>query len=141
MASTQRDTVARFFQTFEALNCDAHVALRSPRCHHRLIPALLNMPAMTNEHWYANFTSMKPIIASFPTTIKEMFENGGNHVTAWVGARVEFEDEARDEREGVDWNHDGEFMFVFTLNGTRDKIDCILEFLDVGTAVPLQGLM
>jgi len=132
MVSTQRSTALAFLQSFQHLDVDANLALRTPNCIHSMAPASLNYPAsMTNEQFAAHLSSVKPILATFPVTASEIFEHeGSNQVTVWATSNATFREEAKDEDPGIEWSYRGEYMFVLVLNRAGDRIERIVEFLD-----------
>lgn len=132
MASTQRSTAQAFLRSFEELDVDSNVALRTPDCLHSMAPASLNFPeAMTNEQFATHLRSLKSILAKLPVTAKEIFEHeGSNQVTIWATSNATFREEAKDEDSGLDWSYQGEYMFILFLSRAGDKIERIVEFLD-----------
>ena len=141
MASTQRNIANAFLQSFEHLDTDANLALRAPGCVHSFAPATLNMPAsMTNEQWGAHLNSMKSILSTFPVEAKEIFEHeGSTQVTVWATSNAVFREEAKDAELGLDWNYQGEYIFVLVFNESGDKIERILEFLDSKKVLDFQA--
>lgn len=143
MASIQRSIALAFLQSFQELDIDSNLALRTPGCCHIMAPASLNYPpSMTNEQWAAHLFPLKSILATFPVTAKEIFEHeGSNQVTIWATSNAIFREEAKDEDSGLDWSYHGEYIFIFLFNQTGDKIERIVEFLDSQKVVELGPLM
>ncbi|TKA47810.1 hypothetical protein B0A49_14037 [Cryomyces minteri] len=143
MASVQRSTALAFLQSFQELDVNSHLALRTPGCRHTMAPASLNYPpSMTNEQFAAHLSSLRTIIASFPVTAKEIFEHeGGNQVTIWATSSATFREEAKDEDSGLDWSYYGEYIFILSFNQAGDKIERIVEFVDSKRAVEVGVLV
>ena len=132
MASIQHSIALAFLQSFQQLDADSNLALRTPGCRHVMAPASLNYPpSMTNEQWAAHLSSLKPIVSTFPVTAKELFEDdGSNQVTIWATSNATFREEAKDEDSGLNWSYHGEYIFILLFNQAGDKIERIVEFLD-----------
>ena len=143
MASIQRSIALAFLQSFQELDLDSNLALRTPGCLHTMAPASLNFPpSMTNEQWAAHLLSIKSILATLPVAAKEIFEHeGSNQVTIWATSNATFREEAKDEDSGLDWSYHGEYVFVLLLNQAGDKIERIFEFLDSKKVVELGVLI
>src|ERR1700761_230777 len=110
MASIQRRTALAFLQTFQELDVNSNLALRTPDCRHTMAPASLNYPpSITNEQFAAHILSLKEIIAKFPGTVKEIFEHEtSNQVTIWATSNATFREEAKDDDSSIDWSYHGE---------------------------------
>ena len=143
MASTQRSIALAFLQSFQELDGDSNLALRTPGCSHIMGPASLNYPpSMTNEQWGAHLLSLKSILATLPVTAKEIFEHeGSNQVTIWATSNATFREEVKGEDSGVDWSYHGEYIFILLFNQAGDKIERIVEFLDSTRVVEVKELI
>lgn len=143
MASIQRSIALAFLQSFQDLDIDSNLALRTPGCSHIFAPASLNFPpSMTNEQWAAHVLSLKSILANLPVTAKEIFaQEGSSQVTIWATSEARFREEAKDEDSGLNWIYHGEYIFILLLNQTGDKIERIVEFLDSKKVVEVGALL
>ena len=145
MASIQRTTAMAFLHSFQDLDGESNLALRTPGCSHTMAPASMNfLPTMTNEQWAAHLSSMKQILAALPVTAKEIFEHpGSNQVTIWATSNATFRQEAKDEGEdeGCDWSYHGEYIFILLFNQAGDKIERIVEFIDSKKVAELGTLL
>jgi len=140
-ASTQRNTALAFLETFDTLDSDSNLALRTPSCRHSMGPASLNFtPDMTNQQWAAHFQPLKEILSSFPVTAKEIFESG-NQVTIWATSNALFREEAKDDEEGIDWTYEGEYIFILFFEEGGERIERIVEFLDSAKVAPVRALL
>lgn len=144
MASIRRDTAIAFIRTFENLDLDANIALRTPNCRHTIGPMSLGYkPDMTNDDFINHFSHIKEIIASFPVMVREIFaDETGRPITIWAYSRAIFKDEVKDDEEPkVDWSYYGEYMFVLFMNEAGDKVERIIEFVDSDKVTKVRQLM
>lgn len=143
MSSTQRKVAQAFLDSFETLDADANIALRTADCVHTMAPSSLDFPpSMTNEQWKAHVSRLKPVLATLPVTAKEIFQaDGGNKLTIWAESDATFRPEAKDDDPSVDWSYRGEYMFVLLFNDAGDRIERIVEFIDAKKAADVMGLM
>ena len=132
MPSTQHDIAVAWMNSFDDLDLEANLALRTPNCEHNMAPASGGgQGSMTHEQWKAHGLFLKSMILKFPVKAKEFFEHeGSNQITVWATSEVEFRKEAMDDDPSVDWSYHGEYMFIFVFNKTGDKLERIIEFLD-----------
>jgi hypothetical protein len=139
MASIPHQIALAFCASFQHLDLDANLALRTSDCTHIFAPASLKMsPSMNNEQWAAHAQSLKAILSSFPVEAKEIFaQEGSNHITIWATSDARFRDDVKDEESGLDWSYYGEYIFVLQLNQAGDKIQRIVEFLDSKKVIDL----
>ena len=75
---------------------------------------------------------------------KEVIESqDSNQVVVWAMSETCFRDEVKDAGIPEDeWAYKGEYMFVFTMDESGEKIERVLEFLDSKkTKDTLLGLM
>ena len=140
MTSIQRQIALAFCESFENLDAEANVALRSPDCRHEFGPSSMNMgEPRTNDQFIAHVSSLKETLTGIPVTPKEIFECG-SHVTIWATSTATFRDEVKDADPDVDWSYHGEYMFVLVFNQAGDKIERIIEFLDSKKVAEVRAL-
>ena len=73
--SRQREIAMRFINTFDELDMEGHIATRSPKCRHTIIPSSLGYkPDMTNDEFAGHFKALTTVIRAFPVTSKEVLE-------------------------------------------------------------------
>lgn len=76
-------------------------------------------------------------MAGFPVFAKEYIESdSGNQVVVWATSKTEFREELKDDgiaRE--EWEYAGEYVFMFTMDESGEKVVKCIEFLD-GAATP-----
>lgn len=71
-----------------------------------------------------------------------MEDEAQNRVIVWAGGEAFFKDEFKDEGATVEaWTYVGEYMFVFTLDESGEKIERVMEFLDSKAADHARDLM
>ena len=142
MTSPQRQTALAFLDTFRNLDVDANLALRAPDCVHQMGPASLGYSpdGMNNDQFGEHFRGLQPLISHFPVAPKQIFHSpGSNIVTIWATSEAQFQQEAMDDE--LEWEYHGEYLFVFTLNQTGDRIQHIVEYLDSQKVVQVSKLL
>jgi hypothetical protein len=141
MASPLHSLALAFCASFQDLDIDANIALRTPDCTHVFAPASLNFPpSMKNAEWAAHASSLTAILSSFPVVAKEIFTSeGSNTVTIWATSEAVFREDVKEE--GVEWSYYGEYMFVLQLEKEGERIERVVEFLDSTKVVEVRVLM
>jgi hypothetical protein len=129
MASKQRQTALAFLNTFDNLDYEANIALRTTDCRHSFAPASLGIGEKNNEQFESHVKSLQNIIEGIPVTPKQVFE-GNNQITVWATSETRFKEVAKASAPDLDWTYQGEYIFIFTFNDAGDKIQHIVEFLD-----------
>jgi len=68
---------------------------------------------------------------------------GSNQVTVWATSQTHFCDDVKDEDIAADeWVYEGEYIFLFSMDKTGERITPTIEFLDSKKIVEqLMGLM
>jgi len=100
---------------------------------HTFAPASLNPPPMMGRDAFAKHTSsLQNIMIGFPVTIIETIESEkGNQVVMWVTADALFREEVKDkEILEEEWKYRGEYVFMFTMDASEEKVVKVVEFLD-----------
>ncbi|KIW72682.1 hypothetical protein, variant [Phialophora macrospora] len=129
MTSKQRQIALAFLDTFESLDYEANLALRTIDCRHSFAPASLGIGEKSNEQFESHLKSLQKTIEGIPVTAKQIFE-GNNQITVWATSDTKFKAVAKARDPDLDWTYQGEYIFIFTFNDAGDKIQHILEFLD-----------
>ena len=80
-------------------------------------------------------------MTGFPVTAKEYTESEScNQVTVWATSKAIFRDDVKDDEE--EWEYEGEYVFMFWMDGSGERIERTVEFLDsLGTRERLMKLM
>lgn len=143
--SNPRKTALAFLATFETLDLETNLSLRTDGCRHDLAPSSMGYPSpKTNEQFAKHFKFIQQVIKSFPVTPKEVFESetqNSTQVTVWATSTATFRDEVKDDDGSVDWTYLGEYMFIFFIDRTGSKIERIIEFIDSQRVMGIQGLI
>ncbi|TVY21195.1 Austinol synthesis protein J [Lachnellula arida] len=132
MTSTRHQTALHFIQAFETLSVDTFLSLQTPTCQHIFAPASLSVPPKNNAAFAAHIAGIKQLMEGFPVTAKEVIDSqGSNQVVVWATSETRFRDEVKDTGIPEDeWAYKGEYLFVFTMDESGEKIERVLEFLD-----------
>jgi hypothetical protein len=140
MTSTPVATALAFVHTFDTFGTLDTSKLLSFRCHQCIhISSRLHhfhYPLPLDNAAYAEFISnMVPFIERWPVTAKEIIgDEKLNRVTIWAESEAKFKDEVKDD--GIDegeWVWKGEYVFIFSMDKSGEKIERIVEFLDSKT--------
>jgi hypothetical protein len=137
----QRTTLP-FVNTLEQLDIRGNLATRAPDCIHESTPALHGVKhRKTNETRPSLITPIQESRIYFKDDYKKIWVNEGNVVTVYMSTTAAFPGEVKGNDESIDWTFYGEYIFVFELNETGDKIKYSLEFLDRKNAENVLTLM
>ncbi|KAL4905046.1 hypothetical protein BDW74DRAFT_178055 [Aspergillus multicolor] len=88
-------------------------------------------------------TKLKTLMTEFPVSAKEYIESEGcNQVVVWASSVTEFREEAMDTDIGKEeWEFNGEYVFILTMDERGEKIVRCVEFLDSLATVRLLELV
>jgi hypothetical protein len=144
MPSTRHNTALRYIQAFETLSVETFLSIQTPSCVHTFAPASINIPLPLDANAFVkHISNLKQILKGFPVTAKEILEDEAkNSVIVWAGSQAIFHDELMDAgipRE--EWDYRGEYVFIFTMDGSGEKVERVVEFLDSKETERLRGLM
>lgn len=127
MSSKRRETALAFLSAFENLDFEGNLLLRTPDCTHIFRPSS-QPPPINNSQFAAHIQKLKAVISRFPVWPKEVMEDEQqNQVIVWAEGDAFFKDELKDEG---DWSYRGEYVFIFTMDQSGEKIERVVEFLD-----------
>ncbi|CZR64184.1 uncharacterized protein PAC_14081 [Phialocephala subalpina] len=131
MSSTRRGTALAFLAAFENLDIDAHISLRAPTCSNIFTPSS-QPPPLNNSGFAAHLSRLRAVIERFPVWPKEIMEDEKqNRVVIWATGEAHFKEEVRDGGlTQEEWLYKGEYMFIISLDGSGEKIERVVEFLD-----------
>lgn len=142
MASLPHKIALAWCASFQDLDADANLALRTPDCIHNFAPASLNMPSLSNDQFAVHIQDLKAILSSFPVTPKQIFaQEGSRQVAIWATSDARFREEVKSVDPKLNWSYYGEYMFVLQLYRAGDKIEQIAEFLDSKKVLDLGEVM
>lgn len=144
MSSQLRQTALAYIDGFRTLTPETFLAILAPSAEHKFAPASLNLPQSMDAAAFANHLgSLREVLAGFPVFPKEIFENEGlGQVTIWATSETIFHEKAKDDAvSSEDWKFHGEYMFILTMDESREKIVQTIEFLDSKATERLRELM
>lgn len=98
---------------------------------------------MDPHTFVSHLNSLKEVLDSFPVSTKEIFENKEKRqVTIWATSLAIFRDEAKDDAiSDEDWLYRGEYIFIFDMDESEEKIESVFEFVDSKGTERLRELM
>ncbi|KAI9688714.1 MAG: hypothetical protein M1822_001071 [Bathelium mastoideum] len=145
MVSARLETARRFIGMFETLDTHTLDSILAEKHVHEFAPASLGTGTPYDKQgMIEHIDRLHDILDGFPVFAKEYVESeDSNRVTVWATSRTIFRDDARDDEISPDeWAYEGEYIFIFSMNETGDKIVRTVEFLDSkATADKLRPLM
>jgi len=144
MSSKSSQTVLSYLEGFKTLSPDAFLPFLAPTALLRLAPASMSPPGpMTLEAFTNHLIGLREFLERFPIYPKEIFDSDEKgHVTIWATSEATFKEECKDDGLSEDeWAFKGEYIFIFSLDESREKIVDIVEFLDSKSALRFGELM
>lgn len=144
MPSKSHQTALSYLQAFSTLSPDSFLAILSPTATHQFAPSSISLPPALSPPAFAHhIDSLRHVLVGFPVTPTEIWADEANgQVTIWARSQTIFREEAKDS--GVaeeEWCYRGEYIFVLTLDETRERVERVLEFVDSKGTEGLRGLM
>lgn len=129
--STQLHTAKAYIAFFATLDDSLLSPLLSDDTfEHIMAPASLAIPPLSKAEFLAHSAGLRKIMSGFPVVAKEYLESeSGNSVVVWATSRTEFREEVKREG-GEDWEYEGEYVFMLTMDASGDKILRVVEVLD-----------
>ncbi|KAJ5081883.1 hypothetical protein NUU61_010147 [Penicillium alfredii] len=144
MPSTLRQTALTFIDGFKSLSADSFLAVLAPTSIHKFAPSSISVPPDLDPNTFAHHVqNLRNVLSGFPVFPKEIFENEEKRqVTVWATSLAIFRDEVKDKAlSDEEWAYRGEYIFIFTMDESREKIVNILEFVDSKGTERLRELM
>ena len=145
MTSKLHQTAKQFLDQFGTLDVQALESILADNYYHEFAPASINPPGPFDRPGFLNHHgTIRDIMIGFPVAAKEyIVSEASRQVTVWATAETVFRDEAKDgEVSEEEWRFKGEYVFMFTMDESGEKITRTIEFLDSkATADKLMGLM
>lgn len=134
MESKRLQTAKKFINHFETLDADTLASVLAQDYSHHFAPASLAFPSpFTKEQFIKHSAVLGKVMKGFPVYPKEYVESeASNQVTVWATSRVLWRDEVvgEGEEERKKWEFEGEYVFMFWMNESGEKIVRTVEFLD-----------
>ncbi|KAJ0416334.1 hypothetical protein BJY00DRAFT_291776 [Aspergillus carlsbadensis] len=143
MPSQRLLTAQKYIAHFENLDETLLATPLSETYTHEFAPASLNAPGpLTKTGFLAHGASLREILTGFPVTAKEYFEcEASNNVIVWATGVPHFKKELMDG-EAAEWEYMGEYVFMFWMDESGERIERSVEFLDsAATKDRIYGLM
>ncbi|KAL4734525.1 hypothetical protein BDV11DRAFT_54250 [Aspergillus similis] len=133
MPSQRLLTAQKFISYFATLENAILEPLLAESYHHQFAPAALNPPGPFDRAGFlAHLGGLKDIMSGFPVFAKEYIESqSANQVVVWATSKTQFREEVKDD--GVSENErefGGEYVFMFTMDESGEKVVRCVEFLD-----------
>lgn len=144
MSSKLRQTALAYIEGFRTLSPETFLSVLAPSAEHKFAPASLNLPSSMDAAAFANHLgSLREVLAGFPVFPKEIFENEGlGQVTIWATSETIFHEEAKgNDVSAEEWRFHGEYIFILTMDESRNEVAQIIEFLDSKATERLRELM
>lgn len=144
MSSQRLLTAKTFLSYFTSLDESILEPILAENYYHEFAPVALNPPGPFGRAGFLAHTSgLKKVMSSFPIFTKEYIESeSGNQVVVWATSQAHFREEVRDH--GInkkEWEYSGEYIFMFTMDESGEKVVRCVEFLDSLGTQRLMGLM
>ncbi|KAJ0121067.1 hypothetical protein J7T55_008227 [Diaporthe amygdali] len=138
MESKRLQTAKKYISHFETLDTDTLASVLAPDHTHQFAPASLVVPGpFTKEQFLAHSAALRKIMTGFPVYAKEYVESeSSNQVTVWATSRAHFKEEVLADEQGDEeerrkkWEFEGEYVFMFWMDETGEKVVRTVEFLD-----------
>ncbi|KAI3401954.1 hypothetical protein diail_6514 [Diaporthe ilicicola] len=143
MESKRLQTAKKYIGHFEDLDTGTLASVLAPDHTHQFAPASLSPPGpFTGEQFLEHNAALRRIMAGFPVRVKEYVESeASNQVTVWATARALFREEVLADEVREEWDYEGEYVFMFWMDKTGEKILRTVEFLDSKATEGLRPLL
>ncbi|KAL4919210.1 hypothetical protein BDW62DRAFT_200090 [Aspergillus aurantiobrunneus] len=140
MPSQRILTAQRFISYFASLDKSIFEPLLAEDYYHEFVPAALHLPGPFDRAGFLAHTSgLNKLMTGFSVFAKEYTESDtGNQVVVWATSKTQFREEVKDDgiaRE--EWEHGGEYVFMFTMDESGEKVVKTIEFLDSAATMKL----
>ncbi|KAK2777674.1 hypothetical protein FQN53_002125 [Emmonsiellopsis sp. PD_33] len=141
MSSKRLQTIKKFIDSVIDLDPEIISPLLAENYTHHFAPASLGLAGTRDKQGtLASIARLRSVLTRFPLTAKEYIESeGSNQVVVWATSRLVFREDLTDD--GEKWEQEGEYVFMFTLDESGEKIVRNVEFLDSIKVGELFGLI
>ncbi|KAJ0419264.1 hypothetical protein BJY00DRAFT_314095 [Aspergillus carlsbadensis] len=139
-------TAQKLISYFASLDQTILEPLLAPNLYHEFRPGSLEVPRGLDKTSFLGFcNNFGSIMTGFPFTAKEYTESeASNQVVVWATSKAQFREEVKDYEgmEASDWEFEGEYVLILTMDESGERIERYIEFMDSKAAVEkLLGLM
>jgi hypothetical protein len=144
MSSKRLETAKKYINHFATLDTKTLESLLAENHHHQFAPISMNPPGPFDKQGFLEHSRrLCNIMTGFPVAGKEYIESeSGNQVTVWATSRTIFRDDVKDDGiEEKEWVYEGEYIFIFTMDESGEKIVRTVEFLDSKGTVEKLGVL
>lgn len=139
--STLVATATAYLDAISDLNPSLLSSLLSEEYKHEFAPAsaALGSP-VGGEKFISRFEALRDVLRGYPITIKRVSTNlGAKQVIVWATGNADFHPHVRNEEDV--WSFQGEYMFMFTMNASGDKVEHTLEFVDSQSTMEMRAMI
>jgi hypothetical protein len=143
MESKRLETAKKFIAYFTTLNIQHLDDVLAETYNHQFAPSSINPPGPFDKPGMLEYSSrLRNIMSGFPVVAKEYIESD-NGVTVWATSHAIFHDHVKDDGiSAQQWEYEGEYVIILTMDATGERIVRTIEFLDSkGTADKLMPLI
>lgn len=147
MESKRLQTAKKYIGHFATFDAETLASILAEDHVHQFAPASLHPPGPFTKQEFIDYSGrLRRIMTGFPVYGNEYIESDvANQVTVWATSRTQFREEVMDidESKGKgEWDFEGEYVFMFWMDESGEKIRRTVEFLDSkGTEYGLRPLM
>lgn len=98
---------------------------------------------MSRDAFAEHIKGLRDVLLKFPAIPKQIWVNeAGREVTMWCTGEATFRDEVKDDGlSEQEWVYRGEYIFIFEMDESGEKIESVLGFLDSKETEKSRGLM
>jgi hypothetical protein len=139
-------TAQKLISYYASLDQTLLEPLLASNLYHEFRPGSIDVPRGLDKTSFLEFSnSLGSIMTGFPFTAKEYIESeASNQVVVWATSKAQFREEVKDYEgmEASDWEFEGEYVLILTMDESGERIERYVEFLDSNATVQkLLGLM
>ncbi|KAI9928651.1 hypothetical protein ASPWEDRAFT_735355 [Aspergillus wentii DTO 134E9] len=133
MSSKIHQTALSFLNGLSNLSSESLLAVLTPTATSEFAPSSISPHPPKNPITFTNhIAAMKDVFSTIPVIPKEIFANEEkSQVTIWATSMANFRDEVKDD--GLldeEWRFEREYIFILTMDESREKIARNFMFVD-----------
>ncbi|KAI1842455.1 hypothetical protein JX265_010386 [Neoarthrinium moseri] len=135
MASKRVETAKKYIDHFATLDTQILESILADDYSHEFGPASiqhLTPPSFDKRGKIEHMQRLRRILSGFPVTAKQYIDSEeSNKVVIWATSKTVFRAEAMDDSiSPSEWEFNGEYVFILSMDANGDKITRTVEFLD-----------